>query len=69
MYGYIYKTTCLDTNKIYVGQKKSSKFKSLNYLGSGLIIQRLVEKYNKSDVPEKFTVEMIDTAESQEELN
>ena len=44
MYGYVYKTTDLRNNKIYVGQHKSETFDS-NYYGSGVIIKPLVEKY------------------------
>ena len=64
MYGYIYLTTFLPTGKIYIGQKKKDYFDS-SYYGSGKIIKSLVEKYDKQE----FTVELIDTAESQEELN
>lgn len=65
MYGYIYKTTNNINNKIYVGQKKSDTFLEEKYLGSGTLLLVAVNKYGKDN----FSVEMIDTAETQEELN
>lgn len=65
MYGYIYKTTNLINNKIYVGKKKSSKFLKESYMGSGVAINSAIEKYGR----ENFTVDIIDTANSLEELN
>ena len=44
MYGYIYLTTNLINNKIYVGQHKSKIFDS-NYLGSGKLIKEAIDKY------------------------
>lgn len=64
MIGYIYKTTNKVNNKIYVGQKKSDKFLGESYLGSGKILTQAVAKYGK----EMFNVEMIDTADSLQEL-
>lgn len=65
MYGYIYKTTNLITNKIYVGQKKSNKFLGTKYLGSGTHLKESVKHHGK----ENFTVEFIDSAETATELN
>lgn len=65
MYGYIYKTTNKINGKIYVGQKKSETFLHEDYLGSGKLLQMAVNKYGK----ENFFVELIDTAETHEELN
>lgn len=65
MYGYIYKTTNLINGKIYIGQKKSKKRFYDNYFGSGLLINRALEKYGI----ENFKVEMICECNSQEELN
>ena len=65
MYGYIYKTTNLLTRKIYVGQKKSNEFLGNGYLGSGVILTHCIAKYGK----ENFYVELIDEAESFDELN
>lgn len=43
MYGYIYKTTNLVNGKIYVGQHKGKY--TPEYLGSGILINRAIEKY------------------------
>lgn len=64
MYGYIYKTTNLITNKIYIGQHKSEKFDK-DYYGSGILIQRSLKKYSKKN----HNVEILVTAESKEELD
>ncbi len=64
MYGYIYVTTNTVNGKIYVGQHKSDKFDSW-YIGSGLRLKNAVKKYGR----DKFTVRLIDTAETKEELN
>ena len=64
MIGYIYKTTNLINNKIYVGQKKSNVFLHEEYLGSGSVLKQAIKKYGKAN----FKVEMLDTAESLEEL-
>lgn len=64
MIGYIYKTTNKVNNKIYIGQKKSAKFLGEAYLGSGKILTQAVAKYGK----EMFSVELIDTADTLEEL-
>ena len=49
MYGYIYKTTNLINNKIYIGQKKSDKFLGESYLGSGKILKEAIEKYGENN--------------------
>ena len=54
MYGYIYKTTNLVNNMIYIGQKKSMNL-IITYFGSGLYIRRAVKKYGRSC----FKVELI----------
>lgn len=64
MYGYIYKTTDLRNNKIYIGQHKSQTFDN-NYYGSGVIIKPLVEKYGKDN----FSCELIKECFSKEELD
>lgn len=63
MYGYIYKTTNLINNKIYIGQKKSDEFVE-SYLGSGTILNRAIKKYGK----ENFKVEIIEWCKNLEEL-
>lgn len=63
MYGYVYETTCLVNGKKYIGRHKSSKF-DRNYIGSGVLFQRAVNKYGKSN----FTVKLLEAAESEQEL-
>lgn len=65
MYGYIYKTTNIINNKIYIGQRKSSKFLGNNYLGSGKHLKCAVQKYGRDN----FIVEQLDTALSPNELD
>ena len=65
MFGYIYKTTNLINNKIYVGQKKSREFLGNKYLGSGLYLKRAIKKYGK----ENFSVVMLVACNSKEELD
>ena len=64
MIGYIYKTTNLINGKIYVGKRMLSKF-SHYYKGSGILLKQAFKKYGR----ENFSCEMIDTAETVEELN
>lgn len=61
--GYIYKTTNLENNKVYIGQHKGRFNK--NYLGSGTALKNSIKKYGR----EKFIVEMIFYVYSQEELD
>jgi group I intron endonuclease len=64
MYGYVYKTTNLINNKIYIGQKVSSKF-LLSYYGSGVILKRALKKYGKDN----FLIEMLCECDSQNDLD
>lgn len=64
MHGYIYKTTNLINGRIYIGQKKGSKFIP-NYLGSGTALALAITKYGK----ENFKTEVLCWAESQDKLN
>ena len=41
MYGYVYKTTDLESGLIYVGQHKSESFDN-KYYGSGIIVSRKI---------------------------
>lgn len=70
MFGYIYKTTDLSNGKIYVGKHKATCFTS-KYYGSGLVIRRIIKycKDNNLDICSRLSVEVIDTANSLEELN
>lgn len=64
MHGYIYLTTNKINGKQYVGQKVSEKFVK-SYKGSGRLIVKAIKKYGFDN----FECHIIDTAESQEELN
>ena len=64
MFGYIYKTTNLINNKIYIGKKHSNVFIE-DYFGSGKLIKLAIDKYGV----ENFKVELIDVANSLEEIN
>lgn len=64
MFGYIYKTTNMKNNRIYVGKKHKPTFVK-DYYGSGVLINKSIDKYGI----DCFKVEMIDTANSLEELN
>lgn len=65
MFGYVYITQNLINKKQYIGQKKSSCFLGNKYLGSGIILKKAIQKYGR----ENFYTNMLDTAETQEELN
>jgi group I intron endonuclease len=65
MYGYVYITTNLVNGKMYIGQKKSTKFLNEKYLGSGSLLRKAINKYGK----ENFKVEMICECFSKEELD
>ena len=65
MYGYIYKTTNIVNNKIYIGQKKSQVFLEENYLGSGVRLNSSIKYHGK----DKFRVELIEWCNSKEELD
>lgn len=58
----IYKTTNLINNKIYIGKTTTE---DPNYYGSGIVIKQALEKYGK----ENFKREIIDQADSPDELN
>ena len=47
MYGYIYKTTFLETGLYYVGKHKATKFEPHKYLGSGTIFLRILRKQQR----------------------
>lgn len=64
---YIYKTTNLINKKYYIGKDsrdKNSK-KAQEYLGSGIILQRAINKYGK----QYFKKEIIDECDTTYELN
>lgn len=62
-YGYIYKTT-LPSGKFYIGQHKGSTFDK-HYVGSGVCIKSYLKKHPK----ELLSVEILDWADSLDELN
>ena len=62
-YGYIYKTTNLLNNMIYIGKKKC--LFDDTYFGSGILISRALKKDNISN----FKVDIIDYAENRTQLN
>lgn len=64
MIGYIYKTTNKINQKIYIGKHQSSEYDD-KYFGSGKILRRAIEKYGI----ENFINEIIDIADTDEELN
>ena len=64
MCGYIYLTTNLINNKKYIGQHKSEEFDS-SYLGSGVTLQKALNKYGK----ENFKCELLKECYTIEELN
>ena len=47
MYGYIYKTTNLLNNKVYIGQRKGG-FRP-TYFGSGIMVGRALSKYGRNN--------------------
>ena len=73
MYGIIYKITCTRNNKIYIGlttktlnwRFKKHIYEAFKYPDSPLHIRRAIRKYGA----DAFTIEQIDTAETQQELN
>lgn len=67
MFGYIYKTTNLINDKIYIGKHIWSDENSIDtkYFGSGIYLNNAIKKYGKNN----FICEKIDTAECLEELN
>ena len=62
-YGYIYKTTDLENQKVYIGKRKGVF--NPNYFGSGLIIKRSIKKNGTG----KFKVEIITYLHTQEQLS
>lgn len=62
--GYIYKTTNLINNKIYIGQHQKNVFDD-NYFGSGRVINNALKKYGRNS----FKVEILCWKETIEGLN
>lgn len=64
MVGYVYITTNNINNKRYIGQHRSCTFNP-NYLGSGILINRAIQKYGK----DSFNCEILQECSSFEELD
>lgn len=64
MYGYVYKTTNLVNNKIYIGQHKKSYFDT-HYFGSGTQLLRAIEKYSLK----AFRCDLIEACDTADELS
>ena len=60
MFGYIYETTNLINGKKYIGKKTSKTFLAEEYLGSGIILKKAIEKYGKENFKVR-TLEEINT--------
>ena len=54
-YGYVYKTTNIQNNKIYIGMHKAQVFDK-GYFGSGVLIKKAIKKYGQDN----FVVELIE---------
>ena len=66
MYGYIYKRQNKINSKVYIGKHKYDKPElDESYRGSGKYFLNALQKYGE----ENFTYELIDTADSSDELN
>lgn len=63
-YGYVYKTTNLLNNKIYVGQHRANKFDE-SYYGSGKTLLKSIAKNGLTN----FKVEILEWCYSKEQLN
>lgn len=64
-YGFIYITTNNINGKKYIGQKKYLSQKWKTYLGSGIALNKAIDKYGKDN----FTREIIENCITREELN
>lgn len=62
-YGYIYKTTNLVNNKIYIGQRKGDF--DPTYFGSGLHLIYALKKYGEHC----FKIDVLVRAETKDQLN
>lgn len=65
MYGYIYLTTNLVNNKIYIGQHQAAEFEPDKYIGSGILLVEAINKYGRNN----FKNELLCWCKDQEELN
>lgn len=66
MYGYVYLTTNLINNKLYIGQHRYSKpVIDRSYLGSGYVLRNAIKKYGK----ENFKCEILEFIETKQDAN
>lgn len=66
IYNYVYKITQLSTNKYYIGLRSSNIAPELDsYMGSGILITRLIKKYSFSD----FKKEILFVFDTREEAS
>ena len=65
MYGFIYIKTINVNGKKYIGQKSYSQSNWKTYLGSGIYLNRAINKYGK----ENFSKEIIENCETKEILD
>jgi hypothetical protein len=63
-FGYVYETTNILNGRKYIGKKKSPIF-DVNYLGSGILLQKAIEKYGRNN----FTTVILKWCKTREELN
>lgn len=56
---YIYKTTNLINNKIYIGQSVQESSKSKTYLGSGISINASIKKYGRKNFKKEILEEYV----------
>lgn len=64
MIGYIYKTTNLINERVYIGKHCVSEYDP-SYYGSGKLLKRAIKKYGK----ENFKNELLLKAETETQLN
>jgi group I intron endonuclease len=61
---YIYKTTCLISNKFYIGLSKFNPEENPNYLGSGFLLKKSIKKHGRNN----FKKEIIEVCDNKEIL-
>jgi group I intron endonuclease len=57
-YGIVYKTTNLINGKTYIGQ--TTRLKASNYIGSGVLLKKAIEKYSKINFKKEIICECKD---------